>query len=151
MLPYLLPFTLLLQAMLPIPPAQSPIPNALFGQAFTVQQFNYMVLYDSTRQEDSKLVLSLGNVLDSRCPKEVLCIHAGQADLDLSISAPNGQTTDLKISYAGMRHVNPDSVRAFKVSLDGKTYGIRVLDVAPYPTAEGPQLPKRARLVVAKQ
>lgn len=130
------------------PATQAQQPVLYFNQAFTLQQHSQVILTDSAAEH--RVVISLGNVLDSRCPSDVLCIQAGSAEVNLSMSALNGESAVVTLGIGGNKIVKPQPVKVNQIQLAGATYTITVLDVTPYPTATGPQFSKNARLIVAK-
>lgn len=106
-----------------------------------------VVLTDSTNQ--TPLYLSLESILDSRCPADVTCIQAGSADLQLSCHTLGGAPIPVRISLAGNPHGQLVSTYTFAVQ--GTSYTLRLIEVAPYPTATGMAFPKQARMVLARK
>lgn len=129
---------------------QTHLPAVFFNQAFTLHPFNQVALKDTASLQLGRLVLKLDNIADSRCPQDVLCIQAGIAEVNLTITSPSGDKVNLKLGVGGNKTVRPEGTKSHTITLAGKTYGIKVLQVAPYPIATGIQAHKSATIVVAK-
>lgn len=128
---------------------QDQSPTVYLNQAFTLHPFSQITLKDSTLGRNDRLVLELGNILDSRCPADVLCIQAGTAEVNLSLSTTDGESATLQLNIGGNKFVKSGPVQANQITLGGKTYIITVLAVAPYPTVTGAQPSKHASLIIA--
>lgn len=139
-----IPFALVMAT----PQVQSP--TVYLNQAFTLHPFSQITLTDSASGRDERLVLELGTILDSRCPKDVLCIQAGTAEVNLSLSTTSGESATIQVNMGGNKFVKSGPVQANQITLGGKTYIITVLAVAPYPDVTGVQLPKQASFIVAR-
>ncbi|HEY7819160.1 MAG TPA: hypothetical protein VIG29_13130 [Vicinamibacteria bacterium] len=74
-------------------PNCEPPQGARLGEAFTLE------LGTSVRIEEADLTLGFEEVgSDSRCPKDVNCIQAGEALVQLSVAAGAGEKTILEFS-----------------------------------------------------
>lgn len=146
----LLYFHLLLQFLLLHSVPQEQEYAFYFDQPFTLQQSGSVTLWDTTSEVADRLLLSMDQIIDSRCPKDVRCIHAGSAELKMTFRSVTGESTAVTVAIGGNAYVKPESVQGDKFILAGKSYAVRVLTVAPYPIAEIIQPPKYARLLVVK-
>ena len=75
----------------------------------------------------SDLKVDLREVNDSRCPKDVVCIQMGSANIKFNVS-DSKNTTDVEVEFKG------DSKADFKTfTLSGKNYVLKVSELQPYP------------------
>ena len=139
---------LALQFITQVRSPQTQLPTIYFNQVFTLHQYNQVIISDSTAE--NRLVVSLGNILDSRCPADVLCIKAGTAAVNLQLSDLNRESATITLDVGGNKHMKPQASKSNSITLAGATYTVTVLDVMPYPTATGVQLSKNIRIIVAK-
>ena len=81
------------------------------------------------------LTLELRGVVDSRCPKDVVCIQMGDARLTFNIS-DGGDQKEVKATFKGDKRTDFQ-----EFTLSGVNYVLRVNDVSPYPvTTQAPKL-----------
>ena len=88
--------------------------------------------------------ITLTNVLDSRCPANVVCFQAGYAavTLELTDASAGAQTARINLHFKNLPTYSLDSAA---VTLNQQEYWLRLLDVNPYPGTNGRQ-PQTATL-----
>jgi hypothetical protein len=81
------------------------------------------------------LKVDLVEITDSRCPKNVVCVQMGSAQIKFNVSDGKNQA-DVDVTFKG------DKTAGSQVfSLGGQTYLLKVSEVLPYPdTTESPKL-----------
>lgn len=91
----------------------------------------YLQLPDGTR-------LTFTDVAsDSRCPKDVVCIWAGNVALAFGLETADGGTSDFEVTYEGQPATE---------TVEG--YAVTVMDVQPYPVSTQPIEPEDYRVTV---
>ncbi|NIJ54365.1 hypothetical protein [Dyadobacter arcticus] len=81
------------------------------------------------------LKVELREVNDSRCPKNVVCIHMGSAQVKFNVSDGTNQT-DVNLTFKGDKNADFQTF-----ALSGVNYVIRVSEILPYPdTTQSPKL-----------
>ena len=81
------------------------------------------------------LKVDLREVNDSRCPKNVVCIQMGSAQIKFTVSDGKDQT-DVNLTFKGDRKTDFQTF-----SLGGENFVLSVSEVLPYPdTNESPKL-----------
>jgi len=91
-------------------------------------------IYESVHIEGTDLTLSFVDVpFECRCPQDVVCIWAGQAWADFTLSGPLRETVGLRFIVHGTIYTAQD------IAFDtlGVRISLRFLD--PYPLALGPR------------
>lgn len=99
---------------------------------------------ESRRLPDSEAVLTFESVTeDSRCPTGVTCVWEGDAAVHITIGVPGTQAAGYTL------HTN----ERFEREAVHEALHIRLTDLAPHPTADGPVNPDdyRATLVIRGQ
>lgn len=90
----------------------------------------------AVRTSGENLKVKLVSVSDSRCPADVVCIVAGNADLTFNISDGTNQT-EVRAIYSSF----DESISLQEFKLGGQTYSLKVSQVLPYPdTSKTPAL-----------
>ena len=91
---------------------------------------------ESAKAEEAKLTITFQEVSsDSRCPKDVNCIQAGEAVVVLALTSEDGKTTLLELAVppggaSPARDVN--GFRIAVVELDPQTESTKSIDPASY-------------------
>ena len=86
--------------------------------------------------------LTFREVVDSRCPSDVVCIQAGNAVVNLEIKAIGSSSTKpevIQLCSGACATTMPDTAY---VTMDGTRYQLTLLEVAPYPNASKGVTPK---------
>ena len=81
------------------------------------------------------IVAKLLNIQDSRCPKNVQCIRAGEAIVTLDLKIGDEQFSGIKICIGCEKSMN--MTEATEIKTKSKTYTIKLNSVDPYPQATG--------------
>lgn len=82
-----------------------------------------------------ELKVDLREIADSRCPKNVVCIQMGSAQLKLTVS-DGKNNTDVEVTFNAM-----DKSDSKVFTLSGQRYVVTVSEVLPYPdTTQSPAL-----------
>ena len=84
---------------------------------------------------------------DSRCPKDVVCVWEGMAEIQLRLTAASGESTPSRLTIPGL--VSTPYTLGNAVEQYG--YQLQLLQLSPYPHADQPQPPDdgyRAMLLV---
>ncbi len=79
----------------------------------------------------SLIVAKLINIQDSRCPKDVQCIRAGEAIVILDLQIGNEQFNGLKVCVGCEKEMNITESTVIKAK--SKTYTLKLISVDPYP------------------
>lgn len=74
------------------------------------------------------VTIELLNVEDSRCPKDVTCVWAGDASVSMRLSI-NDSTEDFVL------HTNPNKDAGQSIETVLLNHTIRLIDVSPYPVS----------------
>ncbi|MGV3539075.1 MAG: hypothetical protein ACO1OQ_04650 [Rufibacter sp.] len=100
-----------------------------------------------------ELTLTLTQVTDSRCPKNVMCIRYGSAVAEVTVQDSRGNSAKQQL-YLGEALAEPNN-RGFRsadsvdVALGSKKYLLVLQEVQPYPLdSEEAQPPKTAKVTV---
>lgn len=99
-----------------VPEATGPVTTAAYRQQTLV------------KAPDTDLNLKVVEVRDSRCPMDGICIWAGKAEVDFTITDGTNQTSVSATLEPGNQ--KPASV---KFSLSNKNYLLHLREVLPYP------------------
>lgn len=78
--------------------------------------------------EGSPFSIEVMSIRDSRCPSDVICVWAGEAQVTFSITGI-GQLIDL---YLGVE--SQCKTCSYKFVFEGRLYELILVDVTPYPT-----------------
>jgi hypothetical protein len=81
----------------------------------------------------STIIAKLINIQDSRCPKNVQCIRAGEAIVILDLQIGDEQFTGLKVCSGCEKEMNITETTIIKAK--SKTYTIKSISVDPYPVS----------------
>ena len=128
---------------------------AVFANSMSFTQISSQVLKDSLSVSEIVKYKNQANfenhqvefksvTNDSRCPKDVMCIRAGEAYVIVSIFEDGKFIEDKKIKINGGGYVMEATNLIFDTE-DFKIYGI---DLLPYPIAENPVIPKDYELEI---
>lgn len=107
--------------------------------------FNHQlqVFKDQPFKIDDDLSVKLNTINDSRCPKNVQCIWAGNVVVNLSL-LKNDKEADTDNLCLGC---NPNSdTKIFDVN--GKQYKIKLIEVNPYPDSSNANPDDKASVIV---
>ncbi|WP_138475312.1 hypothetical protein [Dyadobacter bucti] len=74
------------------------------------------------------LKVDLRELTDSRCPKDVICVQMGSAQIKFSVT-DGSSSADVDVTFSG--DGKNSGIKAF--SLNGKNYELKVSEVNPYP------------------
>jgi hypothetical protein len=88
------------------------------------------------------LSLRVENVDDSRCPKEVVCIWAGEASVQLQLTTREGEY-NFTLKKEGL-----DGPSCEGIVIEGLKY--ELIDVLPYPGSETERVEKTVKLLVTE-
>ena len=81
------------------------------------------------------ITAKLINIQDSRCPKNVQCIRAGEAIVMLDLQIGDEQFKGLRVCIGCEQQMNiPEST---VIKAKAKTYTLKLNSVDPYPTSTG--------------
>lgn len=111
----------------------------LFGQpeALTTLPLDHLERYDLYIDDELELngyTLRFAKVIDSRCPKDVICNRAGEAKVFLDIyQSDRFIETKVVVVYP-----NASLSSQLQTELEINGFGIKILDVLPYPMASKP-------------
>lgn len=105
----------------PTPWDREPKPQVAIGAPFSLK------IGESAEVDGGRLLVHLSAVInDSRCPTDVVCIHAGSVTATLQLASQQGGTTSHDLEFK----LSPAS------AVHGE-YRVVVTGVEPYPTAAG--------------
>ena len=79
------------------------------------------------------ITAKLINIQDSRCPKNVQCIRAGEAIVTLDLQIGDEQFKDLKVCIGCEKEMNITETAIIKAK--SKNYAIKLISVDPYPVS----------------
>ena len=100
----------------------------------------FEIRWDREYVIDSDLSFTLNETKDSRCPKGVVCIWAGEATVWLKMLQPENLTAD-DPSTIKLKNTEPKTQRY-------KQYMFELIDVYPYPDIEKDYSRKDIRVVL---
>ncbi|QJW90959.1 hypothetical protein HNV11_17035 [Spirosoma taeanense] len=98
----------------------------------------------------SDVVVRVDSIQDSRCPTGTTCIWAGQAWVNMLLSAGNDASTVRLALGPDAREGYAKRLDSTNVSLNSKTYKVILREVNPYPTASTVGEPQTAVIQVTK-
>jgi hypothetical protein len=90
------------------------------------------------------------SIQDSRCPKDVTCIWAGQANVKLLLSKDSDSTTVRLALGPDMKEGYSKRLDSTNVSLSNTTYKVILREVNPFPTSSNADQPRTAIVQVTK-
>ena len=101
------------------------------GDTFQLKASESISFVDNGNTVTAKLV----NIQDSRCPKDVQCIRAGEAIIMLDLQIGDEQFKGLKVCIGCEQQMNITESTVIKAKT--KTYTLKLNSVDPYPTSTG--------------
>lgn len=110
------------------PPAVRPAEPFVFEIGETVR-----VMDETLTAEEGRLVFE-EVVQDSRCPLNVDCVRAGEAEVRVRLHYADGTVHEARLEIPGMRRFGVPPAEADFTEIAG--YTIRFLRLDPYPVAE---------------
>lgn len=100
-----------------------------------------------------RLLVTLLQVKDSRCPKDATCVWYGNVVTTVQLQDAAGRSVQQKLYLGGALPAPNDrgfrSADSVAVAVGGKRYLVVLQEVQPFPTAADPNpVPKTARVTV---
>lgn len=111
------------------------------GETFQLKANELVNLSDNS----SLITVKLINIQDSRCPKNVQCIRAGEAIVVLDLQIGTEKFKDLKVCIGCEKEIGITESTEIKAKI--KTYILKLNSVNPYPQSTGLSSPT-ATLVI---
>lgn len=108
------------------------------------------IKYNETYLLPPSTTLTFREVVDSRCPSDVVCIQAGNAAVNLEIKAIGSSSTKpqvIQLCSGACPTTMPDTTY---ITMDGTRYQLTLLEVAPYPNHSKGPTPKEEYSVKVK-
>jgi len=102
-------------------------PLLSYGEKVELQKSQSILFGTDT---NNGLKLTVNTINDSRCPKDVNCIRAGEAAVKITIYDIKENSATFNLYYGEKSHFKPDTVN---FSIDKKIYKVILFDVNPYP------------------
>lgn len=105
-----------------------------------------------TRKLDGAVYsITVKHIRDNRCPKNVKCIRAGEALVDVDIVKSGGAAQSVQFCLGVDCRMHGAAISS-SLPIERTTYEIRLESVTPYPTQNGTATAsKSANFVVAKR
>ena len=101
------------------------------GDSFQLKASESVSFSDNGKTITAKLI----NIQDSRCPKDVQCIRAGEAIVILDLKIGDEQFNGLKVCIGCEKEMNITESTVIKAKT--KTYTLVLTSVDPYPQSTG--------------
>ena len=117
-------------------------PLLSYGEKVELQKSQSILFGTDT---NNGLKLTVNTINDSRCPKDVNCIRAGEAAVKISIYDIKENSVTFDLYYGEKSHFKPDTVN---FSIDKKIYKVILFDVNPYPQTRVTQDSLKAKLTL---
>lgn len=95
----------------------------------------------------SDVIVRVDSIQDSRCPKNVVCIWAGQAQVNL-VLATNTDSSAVKLILSPEKPAN--RLDSTNISLNNNSYKVILHEVNPYPGTGTAGQPQTAVIQVTK-
>lgn len=99
----------------------------------------------SFNDNGNTITVKLISIQESRCPKDVQCIRAGEAIVILDLQVGDEQFKGLKVCIGCEKQM--DITEAIQIKAKTKTYSLQLNSVDPYPKSTGINTPT-ANLVI---
>lgn len=99
------------------------------GDTFQLKASEILTFSDNGNTITAKLI----NIQDSRCPKDVQCIRAGEAIVVLDLQIGDEQFKGLKVCIGCEKEMNIKE--STEIKTESKTYTLKLNSVNPYPIA----------------
>jgi hypothetical protein len=99
------------------------------GDSFQLKASESATFNDNGNTITAKLI----NIQDSRCPKDVQCIRAGEAIVILDLTIGDEQFKGLKVCIGCEKEMNITESTVIKAKT--KTYTLKLTAVDPYPVS----------------
>jgi hypothetical protein len=119
-----------------------------FGQEVPVQYLEQVTLAGG--DVPRRLIVSVENIQDSRCPENTDCITAGSATVVVRASNSQGTNENIQLCLGDCDSEAPQEVDAVTAEVCDVNYRFTLKDVAPYPGLAQEGEVQMARLVVEK-
>lgn len=101
------------------------------GDTFQLKAGDSVSFSDNSNAINAKLI----NIQDSRCPKDVQCIRAGEAIVILDLRIDDELFKGLKVCIGCEKEIDATDTKEIKTK--SKTYALKLKSVDPYPTSTG--------------
>jgi hypothetical protein len=99
------------------------------GDSFQLKASESVSFSDNGNTITAKLI----NIQDSRCPKDVQCIRAGEAIVMLDLQIGDEQFNGLKVCIGCEKEMN--IIESTTIKAKTKTYTLKLISVDPYPVS----------------
>ena len=119
-----------------------------FGQEALLQKFGQITLYGD--EVPRRLIVSLKEIEDSRCPKDVDCVTAGNASVTLRASNSQGVNENIVLCIGDCGAEGARETHTVAAEVGGVNYKFTLKAVKPYPGQEHEGEVQKAQLVVEK-
>lgn len=117
-------------------------PLLSYGEKVELQKSQSILFGTDT---NNGLKLTVNTINDSRCPKDVNCVRAGEAAVKITIYDIKENSATFNLYYGEKSHFKPDTVN---FSIDKKIYKVILFDVNPYPQTSVTQDSLKAKLTL---
>jgi hypothetical protein len=84
---------------------------------------------------ENTIIVKLTSIQESRCPKDVQCIRAGEAIVVLDLKIGDEQFNSLKVCIGCEKQM--DISESIEIKAKTKTYKLQLNSVDPYPKSTG--------------
>ncbi|PKV63156.1 hypothetical protein [Pontibacter ramchanderi] len=119
-----------------------------FGQEALLSQFGQITLYGE--EVPRRLIVSLKNIEDSRCPTDVNCVTAGNATVALRASNSQGINENITLCIGDCGTDGARETHTVEAEVGEVNYKFTLRGVKPYPGEAHEGEVQKAQLVVEK-
>lgn len=123
---------------------------ALFtlNQEFQAREAELVTL--ELEQDQGQINLQVINIMESRCPSDVVCVRFGEAMVKVGVSGAEEilKTIDLCVGDCPQRGGGVIIQDTVAVEIDNKDYAVILKDVVPYPTTTNQDQTQKAILEI---
>lgn len=119
-----------------------------FGQEVPLQHLEQVTL--SGGDVPRRLIVSVKNIQDSRCPEDTNCITAGNATVVVRASNSQGTNENIALCLGDCETGTPRETDTVTAEVGDINYRFTLKEVKPYPGQEHEGEVQKAQLVVEK-
>lgn len=127
---------------------QSESGDVKFGQEVLLQHHEQVTLFGG--EVPRRLIVSLENIQDSRCPANANCVTAGNATIVLRASNSQGVNENIQLCIGACSSEPMRDTHTVTAQVGELNYQFTLKEVKPYPGLEKEGEEQKARLIVKK-
>ena len=118
------------------------------GKEITIELGSTSNISLNDASSSDQLHITVDNVIDARCPKNVSCVWAGKAEVSLTLASEDNKGVNMNLCLGQCQNAAFKEYDTDTVTIGSAKYKVKLLQVNPYPDEKNTTKNKSVQLRV---